>query len=1019
MGFDKHKAIAMAQTYSQQGKWDKAIAEYQGILKADPKSIAIYNTLGDIYLKLGNKGEAIDQYAKLGEAYSNDGLYSKAVAIYKKVQNINPQDYKIYMTLGELYSMQGLLGEAKAQYLAAANYLSRTNQVKEALRVYQKMADLEPGNFTVRVKIGEMYLKEKMVSEAAEQFLQVAQGYLNGGQREEARPYLARVVQLTPKNVEARKILGQIYLERGESVRAAEVLEPVASAAPEDMDLLVTLGDLYLQTQQKEKARVIFEQVVSQNPAHAQARRNLGKYFLQEGNFDTAFTHLDPAAKTLAQNGQFEEAQNLYREILNQNPRYIKAREGLAVLLMEEGQPDKAIPEYKIVAGLYREAGQNKEAANLYRKILEIKPDDVVAKNGLEVLQEGTEPPYFQGAQGARPLEDATTIGLTEEISGLTEELGLPSLEEIPLVVEGEKPLTPAAAGKKPLAIPLEPPSSAVLETKEPISIEGIELVPPMETLEGPREEEVALEEEVTEFTEEDPVIAEHLIEADVYLKYGLTDRAVDLLRGLIEKNPRNLSCRVKLKKIYQDKGQRELVVKESLALAEIFAQSGEQHLAEEELKTILALDPGNSIALLRLKTLKGAPAPGAPVGEEAEIFETLEGVPLELLEPEEIPEELREKAKETVELVSGSAKEVTLVEGPVEAGAKEELDISVDEELALARFYRQQGLKEEAQEVLKNILAQYPQHTGALQELAALEQGAAPATENLQLITLEPSAPSFTPRAEEIPSLAAEEIEEISLLPPEAAEVPIPEIPLPSFELPVAPRPSREAKDITPFFKISPPVSAAESGNFIDIGAELEEEMVETPASLPDTAARALSMDEIFQEFKRGVQQQLSPEDYETHYNLGIAYKEMGLLDEAISEFQLAVKDARRFPDSCSMLGMCFIEKGMVDLAVRQYQKALAQPGLKEENTLSLRFDLGLAYEKMGNLQKALENYMQVYALDAKFRNVANKINAVKNKLAQGGSGGPETGGGPPPPSSDQPPSPPSSGGHKRVSYV
>ena len=76
------------------------------------------------------------------------------------------------------------------------------------------------------------------------------------------------------------------------------------------------------------------------------------------------------------------------------------------------------------------------------------------------------------------------------------------------------------------------------------------------------------------------------------------------------------------------------------------------------------------------------------------------------------------------------------------------------------------------------------------------------------------------------------------------------------------------------------------------------------------------------------GSRTQLGKEEYETRYNLGIAYKEMGLVDEAIAEFQLAAKDEARLLECASMLGICFIEKGMPKLAVKWFEKGLQAPG-------------------------------------------------------------------------------------------
>src|SRR6185436_10350426 len=94
-------------------------------------------------------------------------------------------------------------------------------------------------------------------------------------------------------------------------------------------------------------------------------------------------------------------------------------------------------------------------------------------------------------------------------------------------------------------------------------------------------------------------------------------------------------------------------------------------------------------------------------------------------------------------------------------------------------------------------------------------------------------------------------------------------------------------------------------------------------------------SLEDIVEGFKKGVAEHLSPTDYDTHFNLGIAYREMGLLDEAIGEFQIAAKDAGHLVLCCSMLGLCFLDKGLPELAIKWYRRGLEAPGLGEEDTL------------------------------------------------------------------------------------
>jgi hypothetical protein len=153
----------------------------------------------------------------------------------------------------------------------------------------------------------------------------------------------------------------------------------------------------------------------------------------------------------------------------------------------------------------------------------------------------------------------------------------------------------------------------------------------------------------------------------------------------------------------------------------------------------------------------------------------------------------------------------------------------------------------------------------------------------------------------------------------------------------------------------------------------------VEEPA--PSASATELGdagLTEIFKEFKAGVDRQLGKEDYDTRYNLGIAYKEMGLVDEAIAELQLAAKDERRLLECTSMLGLCFMEKGMPKLAIKWFERGLKAPGRTDEEYLGLRYDLAAAHEATGDVATAREMFSELWAQNANFRDVAEKVRAL-----------------------------------------
>jgi tetratricopeptide (TPR) repeat protein len=144
--------------------------------------------------------------------------------------------------------------------------------------------------------------------------------------------------------------------------------------------------------------------------------------------------------------------------------------------------------------------------------------------------------------------------------------------------------------------------------------------------------------------------------------------------------------------------------------------------------------------------------------------------------------------------------------------------------------------------------------------------------------------------------------------------------------------------------------------------------------------------LSDILSELQEETSEAAEPEeDPETHYNLGIAFKEMGLLDEAIGELQKvchAVDRGAPFSQpiqALTWLAQCLVDKGAPEAAVRWYQKALQLPGLDSGSRCSIYYDLGAAYQAAGDNKAALTNFMEVYGSNIDFRDVASRIKALK----------------------------------------
>jgi len=252
------------------------------------------------------------------------------------------------------------------------------------------------------------------------------------------------------------------------------------------------------------------------------------------------------------------------------------------------------------------------------------------------------------------------------------------------------------------------------------------------------------------------------------------------------------------------------------------------------------------------------------------------------------------------------------------------------------------------------------------------------------------PVAPSEPPVEEEqsIADRAVEALEELTVAAPvdqasnepvEPEVVPAPRSPTP-WSVPTTPPDS--PRPVQP--RAEPPMDDSDS-EFVDLGEWLRRTeptrstrmQVEDPKPTGDEQA---DFEEMLRRFKRGVAENVEAEDYDAHYDLGVAYKEMGLLDEAIAQFQKALRGASHRVRSYEALGQCFVEKKQYPIAAALLQRATEVPGSDDQQLVGVLYLLGFATEHLGRPAEALAYYLRVFAVDIEFRDIADRVAAMGN---------------------------------------
>src|SRR2546429_8731511 len=146
MAFEKAKVLKAAERFLSQGNITAAIKEYRQIVEHDEDDFTALNMLGDLCARAGKKDDAISCFARIAEHYREQEFTLKAIAMYKKIDRLDPRNPEIAEKLASLYSIQGLVVDARAQYMVVAEAYSHAGDSKKALDVLHKIADLDVQN---------------------------------------------------------------------------------------------------------------------------------------------------------------------------------------------------------------------------------------------------------------------------------------------------------------------------------------------------------------------------------------------------------------------------------------------------------------------------------------------------------------------------------------------------------------------------------------------------------------------------------------------------------------------------------------------------------------------------------------------------------------------------------------------------------------------------------------------------------------------------------------------------------
>lgn len=334
---DKTKTVELAKKLVKAGRFEEAIEEYKKLLAGEPVDLSINNLIGDLYLQLGRTAEAIKAFQSVGGFYESKGYYQQALAIYKKINKLDPNHVIAIVKMGDLYASQGFVQEARREYLRAAELLRRENRNKELIFLFDKLVKLDRNNVSYKMTLAGLFQMTGYPEEALAQLNEATELLLDQGNIEEAQKIIGRAREIKPDDGRTLANYVEVLKRQEQTEEAIDIVQEVLKKDISNVRFRVLLGSLLLDKKELEEAEKIFSAVVKEEPRDSRARIKLGKIYVLQERPEKAYEIFEPLINSLLKKQKDDKAIGLLGIVLSAKKIYLPALEKLAAIFKARG----------------------------------------------------------------------------------------------------------------------------------------------------------------------------------------------------------------------------------------------------------------------------------------------------------------------------------------------------------------------------------------------------------------------------------------------------------------------------------------------------------------------------------------------------------------------------------------------------------------------------------------------------------------------------------------------------------
>lgn len=918
-----------------------AIRVFERILNFEPKNKDVLGRLGEIYSQRGQMDKATEVCLKLAGIYSEEGFLDKVVVLYEKLLEWVPENGEIRRKLisiykeilnvdsGNLSARHKLIGlllndgsaeEAIPEFLLLAGTYLEKGMLKEGISVCEKMLDIDPENVKANELLGEIYFRQGDTDVALDQFLHVVKLLREQGNDEEASNLNKELVKKFPQQIELYYQQAIEEKERGNFESAIKILDSIIKDNPSYKQAMFAKADIVQKMDRWDEAFGIYKEILKLEPNHIEVRKILLEKYISDSNLDEALEETKLIAEQLFAKGDYKEIETLYKRILAFLPDNTDVRERICEVQTARGHIEKAISGYLVILNVYRRFELFDNAVKICNKILELSPENLFAKR--------TEASLYRNIN---PQEAINKYAKLAELY-ISKTLDLQAGEIISEILN----IDSSARSYRQKLIDI---FVKKLKFEDAVSHYRILLMDYLQ--EGEIQSAKDIVKELIALQPLNLALREEI--CAIYLEYDLLPEAMALLGELVhlysdkEDSDKVIEITLKLSELSASQGKHSLSWDYAIKVAEAYYKKGDTDLALDEftivLRKMLEYDEFERQALVFARM--------------EEIYFAEDRIDSAIISFEKIVKEFVESGK-------------------IEKG------LVLQEQIE--KIYEKKGDFDKAVEILEFISAQY-EELGNYSESLRMKEA-------ISVIWIS---------KDRVDDLIENYFSMIDLLLRQG---------LPSEAYELFDKIEQYQPDNHEYLKRM--ADTMFTGGFIGESQPLFDKLLLKESDSYAIMSKLAIIHAVKAEYDKACEyvRKVLPfgflgelvSDYRSYVfdnfeegkariKMGRFYEETSFYEEAVFEYNMAASMPSSTLPGFNALGNMFLKQGFFELAVKQFKNIL-ELDVSDEELLDTRYNLATAYEGQGFFEDALNLYQECYAIDIRYKDVAEKIAVVSGKL-------------------------------------